>query len=93
MKILTEPHWAIIQSHSVFVPGDQHSRDAPGHGYPEHYEETISYNAYTNIDQWRDRIEVLIRNGKSNGTDFLAVQVTPQIVHFKVEVTTKGALT
>lgn len=34
----SEPHFAVIiyGKRSVWVPGDERSRTAPGHGYPEH---------------------------------------------------------
>jgi hypothetical protein len=87
--IPTEPHWAIISPVAIFVPGDQRSRDAPGHGYPEHYEEAISYDAYTDIAKWQSKIDRLIRQGKSG--QFLAIQAIPQVVHIKMEVTAKSA--
>lgn len=40
-------HWAIIEVTTFTVPGDQRSRDAPGHGYPAHTEQQITYRAYT----------------------------------------------
>lgn len=39
-------HWAIIEGTSVFVPGDERSRTNPGHGYPEHTDNYITYTAY-----------------------------------------------
>ena len=34
------PHYAVLvySTHSTHIPGDQRSRDAPGHGYPAHTE-------------------------------------------------------
>jgi hypothetical protein len=83
--IPTEPHWAIIRSSRIFVPGDQRSREAPGHGYPEHYEDTIEYAAYLNIEEWRLKIENLVREGKSG--QFLAIHAIPQIVHLELKMT------
>lgn len=28
--------WVIVKDISIFTPGDQRSKEAPGHGYPEH---------------------------------------------------------
>jgi hypothetical protein len=39
-------HWAILQDESVHIPGDERSRQAPGHGYPEHTETFISYRSF-----------------------------------------------
>lgn len=40
-------HWAIIEGTSVSIPGDERSRTNPGHGYPEHTENYITYEAFT----------------------------------------------
>lgn len=39
-------HWVILEDRSVHVPGDQRSRDFPGHGYPEGTERFMSYTVY-----------------------------------------------
>ncbi len=42
------PHFCVLiyNTQSVYIPGDQRSRDCPGHGYPEHRE------TYTSFEQW-----------------------------------------
>lgn len=40
-------HWAILEYLSITIPGDLRSQTNPGHGYPEHSEESVSYTAYT----------------------------------------------
>ena len=49
-------HYVILEFSSFYVPGDQRSRDAPGHGYPEHDEQTVSYNVYASKDEWEAEI-------------------------------------
>jgi hypothetical protein len=41
-------HYAVIiyATNTVHIPGDQRSRDAPGHGYPEHTE------VFNNFEHW-----------------------------------------
>jgi len=56
-------HWAIITGSSVFIPGDERSRTAPGHGYPEHTEHYIRYEAFT--DQANFQTELQNRIGNS----------------------------
>lgn len=34
----TRPYWIVITQDSRIIPGDERSRTAPGHGYPEHKE-------------------------------------------------------
>lgn len=45
--IPTGEHWAIIEGHAVTIPGDERSRTNPGHGYPEHTERYVTYEAFT----------------------------------------------
>jgi hypothetical protein len=40
-------HWAILRNDSTTVPGDERSRQAPGHGYPEHTDTYMTYQAFT----------------------------------------------
>src|ERR1700688_5070329 len=49
-------HWAIIHSCSVSIPGDQRSREAPGHGYPAHTEQFIGYEAYDNEKEFTEAL-------------------------------------
>lgn len=46
-QLPTGEHWAIIEGESIVVPGDLRSQTNPGHGYPEHTEQYITYVAYT----------------------------------------------
>lgn len=39
-------HWAIITGSTITVPGDERSRQSPGHGYPEHTESVITYQVF-----------------------------------------------
>lgn len=39
-------HWAIIGTSSTYHAADQRSIDAPGHGYPAHTTEEITYQAF-----------------------------------------------
>jgi hypothetical protein len=51
-------HFAIIEFRSFTVPGDERSRQAPGHGYPEHTETTMSYSVFALEDRevWEEEI-------------------------------------
>ena len=82
----TEPHWAILEFKSILVPGDQRSKDCPGHGYPEHTEKTISYEVYLTEEKWKNKIEYKIQN---NETNFFAIKAFPAKISSKVIVETK----
>ena len=46
------PHYAVLvyYSQSVFVPGDERSRQSPGHGYAECYENYESFEHWVTAD-------------------------------------------
>lgn len=76
------PHWAIIKTASVTIPGDERSRTNPGHGYPEHTETFITYKAFTSVGEWEAEIEHLTMRGER----FRAVKVDIAKVSVKVAV-------
>ena len=59
-------HWAIIRTVSVTIPGDERSRTAPGHGYPEHTQKYVEYVAYTTEEEFKIDLEHHLRNLYSN---------------------------
>lgn len=78
------PHFAIITETSVHIPGDERSRTNPGHGYPEHTETYINYEAFTDRADWETRIAQMSQSLYS--TAFRAISVTPATVETKVSV-------
>ncbi len=63
----------VFSQKSVYIPGDERSRSAPGHGYPEHTETFNTNDLYmTNVEQdWKDAIAELYTQ-KPGRTDVLA---------------------
>lgn len=55
-------HWAIIRSSSVSIPGDERSRTAPGHGYPEHTDHYITYEAFETEVDFKKEMESELRS-------------------------------
>ena len=55
-------HWAILDNNSVDIPGDERSRSAPGHGYPEHTEYFVSYVAFTDRAEFEEELKRLVKN-------------------------------
>lgn len=76
------PHWAIIQTRSITIPGDERSRTAPGHGYPEHTETVVSYTAFTAIGEWESQVACLTMRGER----FRAIKADVAKVSVKVAV-------
>ena len=81
MDIPTTRHWAIITERRHYTPGDERSRTHPGHGYPESYEDYINYEAYIDIEEWREQVRYLIETNKQ----FRAIEAIPQIVHIEIK--------
>ncbi len=50
------PHYAILTYRRTYVEGDARSREAPGHGYPGGYENTVVYTAYHSREAWEEEL-------------------------------------
>lgn len=50
-------HYAIFESRSVYIPGDERSRTNPGHGYPASTEYFINYIAFLDEDSLMDYLK------------------------------------
>lgn len=85
MNIPNEKHWAVITTTSIYVPGDDRSRTHPGHGYPEHYEESIIYQVFTDFDKLTKHLECLIRNNLK----FDVIEASPLKVETCLKLNTK----
>jgi hypothetical protein len=77
------PHWAIVSTTSITIPGDERSRTHPGHGYPEHTETFITYQAFTSEDEWLQEIETRTLNRYA--PSFRALKVEAVDVRVRVE--------
>ncbi len=51
------PHFAALITKSVTIPGDERSRSAPGHGYPEHIETSIEYIAFARREEMEEWVK------------------------------------
>lgn len=78
-------HFAILYFGTIHVPGDERSRQAPGHGYPEHTETKIDYVVFPSRETWEAEIK---HNTESvfGGRNWKAIYVKPAIVETKVRV-------
>ena len=85
--IPTGPHYAILNSNSQYIPGDERSRTHPGHGYPAYTEYYMDYISFTDYNEWVEEVNRLTKQSKSQTPTFVAVQVTPAVVETTVKVT------
>lgn len=83
-SIPNNPHWAIVSTTSITIPGDERSRTNPGHGYPEHTETYITYEAFTSQAEWENEIER--RTLQKYGAAFKALKVEVADVKVRVAV-------
>lgn len=79
------PHWAIIRTTNVTIPGDERSRTNPGHGYPEHTETYITYQAFKVQAEWEREVERLTM--QQYGGPFRALKVEVADVKVRISVT------
>lgn len=78
----SQAHWAIFTNDSVHVPGDERSRQYPGHGYPEHTERFLSYVAFSDKAEWLTEIE----EKEKRKEKYIACQIFPATVQTKLVV-------
>jgi hypothetical protein len=76
------PHWVIMSTESYHVPGDERSRQCPGHGYPAHTITKINYEIYHNEEDWLASIQS--REDSSYKREYVAFKSSG-----KADVTTK----
>ena len=77
-------HWVILRSSGVSVPAE--GEWAPGHGYPAHTEDFVSYEAYTDKAEFDEAVEHEVRDQSFYSKEFRVVHVTPLTVNTKVTV-------
>jgi len=87
-KVPQDNHYAILifTTQSVWVPGDERSRTAPGHGYPEHtdYYETFEYWVADTLDMLKAGIALLEK--ERDTPKYRAIHVTPLAVSTGIRV-------
>lgn len=83
-----DEHWAIVEFSQIFVPGDQRSRDAPGHGYPERYEDNVSYIVFKEKVAWEAEIKKRMESTYGN-KNFIAVKANVAKVTTYIRVETE----
>lgn len=85
-KMPAGEHWAILQNESIHVPGDERSRTAPGHGYPEHTEKSLSYTAYFTFEEFENELKkAYLAQRQGFGHSVIGIHVTGAYTH-KVEI-------
>jgi hypothetical protein len=76
-------HFVIIKNNGVRIPGDERSRTNPGHGYPEHTENYLSYEVYLTKEKLLQAVEEL---DKRNEKNYRVLKVSPMTVMKQVSL-------
>lgn len=86
--IPTGPHYAILDTKSTHIPGDERSRTHPGHGYPESTEYSWDYIVFPDRASWE--AEIKKRKGSAFGSkDFIPISATPATISTVIQVEVK----
>ena len=84
-KFPDQPHWVILKFSSTYVPGDERSRTAPGHGYPAHSVPNVSYEAYLTEEKFLAAVQKL-EEAEYGHESYAALKVEPLKVTKTVSV-------
>ncbi len=79
--------YAAITTRSIYVPGDERSRTAPGHGYPEHYEEAIDLIEFKNRSEMETWVKCRIDRGER--VDYRLIEYNELSIETTVSVKVK----
>lgn len=86
-----EEHYAILYFGSIHIPGDERSRQAPGHGYPEHTETKIDYVVFPTREAWEAEIKLQMSGGLYKRDNWKAIKVTSARITTQVTLNISGA--
>lgn len=84
-ELPTGEAFIILTPTSVYIEGDQRSRDCPGHGYPAHSEDYWNLEVFETEEEWKS--EILKRQTSKYGNkNFKAYRATPAKINVNVTV-------
>jgi hypothetical protein len=84
--MLTKPHFAIVEFGSIHIPGDERSRNSPGHGYPDHTQSTCTYIAFESEEEWKRVIDKRMTSIYGTKDNFIAIRATPATIKMQTIV-------
>lgn len=79
-------HYVILEFSSIFIPGDERSRTNPGHGYPEHTQNTTDLVVFDTKEAWMREIEERTKSDSSLYSAYKWVAVVVQRPEIKTNV-------
>jgi hypothetical protein len=85
-KFPSAPHWAILKFSTTNVAGDERSRTNPGHGYPAHSVDNVSYEAYYTEQKFLAAVAKLESDSYARGR-YSVLKVEPLTIKATITVT------
>lgn len=85
-KMPDVPCYGIVTIQSIYIPGDERSRTAPGHGYPAHSQNYSQLEIFSDKIEWENRIRELSTPKYGAPKSFRAFLIGPVNVDIKVEI-------
>jgi len=76
------PHYAVVQSKSVYIPADATAY----HPEPAYYDHSLSYIVFDTPEEWEQYVREATLKAGSNKVDFIAIEATPAQVTMTVNV-------
>lgn len=79
-------HFAALVFDSIYIEGDERSKECPGHGYPAHTESVVKYITFTDrgeMEKWVNQQELQQYGRRDN---YKIVEVKPLTVKLRATV-------
>ena len=84
-KIPEIEHYAIVKTGTIHIPGDERSKQHPGHGYPAEIRHYIDYEVYLTKEKLLLAIKE-IQSDKYLKIDFKVLHVKPMTINTSITV-------
>lgn len=79
-KIPDGEFFVIVTNNYVTIPGDRRSREAPGHGFPEHTESYPQIEIFDVEEKFKDRLKEYIMPKHGSTKAYKAFKMTPVVI-------------
>jgi hypothetical protein len=87
--IPTEQHYAILSQKSTHIPGDEHSRTHPGHGYHARTEYSWDYIVFPDRESWESEIKKRKGSVFASDGNYVAISAIPATINTSIQVDIK----
>jgi len=79
--------WVIVKGTSVTIPGDERSRTAPGHGYPEHTDHYVQvYEVFNNEEAFKGELAHQVKDARFGSPTVRGFKFVPYVTKTEIVV-------